>query len=120
MHRILWELVRLGLMERLSQQWGLRDELIAAYSYFKVRYKDDRVNVFSTMEDGDTVTNSHNLWLGRFKLDNRKKIQKGGASSGQIPREQALTILSLTRLGVNNACAQKPAYIFVLHIVLWQ
>lgn len=54
MHRILWELVRLGLMEKLSQQWGLRDELIAAYRYFKVRHKDDRVNLFSTVEDGDT------------------------------------------------------------------
>ena len=64
-------------MEKLSQQWGLRDKLIAAYSYFKVRYKDDRVNLFSAVEDGETVTNSHNLWLGRFNLDNRKKNPRG-------------------------------------------
>lgn len=77
MHRALWKLVRLGLMEKLSQQWGLRDELIAVYSYFKVRYKDDRVNLFSIVEDSETVTNNHNLWLGMFKLDNRKKSPRG-------------------------------------------
>jgi len=49
MHRTLWELVSLGLTEKLSQQWGLSDELIAAYSCFKVGYKYDRVNLFLTV-----------------------------------------------------------------------
>lgn len=75
-HGTLWKLVRLGLREKLSQQWGLRDELIAAYSYFKVRYKDNRVKLFPTVEDSEIVTNSHNLQLGRFKLDNKKKQSK--------------------------------------------
>lgn len=48
MHSTLWELGRLGIMEKLFQQQDLRHELIAAYSYFQLRYKDDKVKLFST------------------------------------------------------------------------
>lgn len=73
MHSTLWELGRLGIMEKLFQQWGLRHELIAAYSYFQLRYKDNKVKLFSAVEDGETVTNSNNLQFGRFSLDSGKQ-----------------------------------------------
>lgn len=60
-HSTLWDLGRLGIMGKLPQQWSLRDELIAAYSYFKLRYKDDKVKLFSAVEDDETVTKSNNL-----------------------------------------------------------
>lgn len=73
MHSTLWKLGRLGIMEKLFQQWGLRHELIAAYSYFQLRYKDNKVKLFSAVEDGETVTNSNNLQFGRFSLDSGKQ-----------------------------------------------
>lgn len=60
-------------MEKLFQQQGLRHELIAAYSYFQLRYKDDKVQLFSAVEYCETVTKSNNLQLGRFKVDNGKQ-----------------------------------------------
>lgn len=60
-------------MEKLFQQWSLRHELTTAYSYFQLRYKDDKIKLFSTVEDGDMVTKSNNLQLGRFNLDSGKQ-----------------------------------------------
>lgn len=89
-------------MEKLFRQQGLRHELIAAYSYFQLRYKDDKVQLFSAVEYCETVTKSNNLQLGRFKVDNGKQNQGNGAVSKQVPREKVLTFLGETRLGVNN------------------
>lgn len=61
MHSTLGELGRLEIMEKLFQQGGLRHELTAACSYFKLRCKDDKVKLFSTVEDGEKVTKNNNL-----------------------------------------------------------
>lgn len=73
MHSTLWELGRLEIVEKLFQQWDLRHELIAAYSHFQLKYKGDKVKLFSAVEDGEMVTKSNNLQLGRFNLESRKQ-----------------------------------------------
>jgi len=52
----------------------LWDDLIAAFQYLKGAYRKDGKNIFSRACCYRTRSNGFKLWVGRFRLDIRKKF----------------------------------------------
>lgn len=92
MHSTLWELGRLGIMEQLFQQWGLRHELVTAYSYSQLRYKDDKVKLFSAVKDGES-DQQQQLAAWEVQLRQWKTKSKGVVQSVNRYQEKVLAFL---------------------------